>query len=44
MFNPLSKNAGNTTRWLILGALGILLIINPAVSRSIWLTSSSPSA
>ena len=28
MFNPLSKNAGNTTRWLILGALGILLIIN----------------
>ena len=28
MFNFTNKNAGNTTRWLILGALGILLIIN----------------
>ena len=28
MFNPLSQTAGNTTRWLLLGALGILLIIN----------------
>ena len=28
MFNFTNKNAGNTTRWLILGALGVLLIIN----------------